>query len=260
MRISFDLDGVLADMDSALATIAEREFGIAQRLAAANGGSSNAAQDGDKVDGADGGQASPGFPTAAILAQLTSREQARLWQRVRDTHNFWETLAEHEPGTVRRIQDLAYHLRWDVLFVTQRPSTAGRTAQIQSQRWLRQQGFDIPAVYTTRGSRGRIADALSLDAHVDDRIENAMDIATESRAWSVLVWRDETSFDRIAANARRLNIAAVRTMAEALDRIEAADRGGDGASRRSIPVSVDDEEEHTGPALLDRLKKAFSRR
>ncbi len=257
MRISFDLDGVLADMDTALAKMAEAEFGTTPRLGAqaAAVGTDPAPGNGPASD-----PAPPDLPSAAILAQLTTRQQNQLWQRVRETRNFWESLVEHEPGIVRRIQDLAYQLRWEVLFVTQRPSTAGQTAQVQSQHWLRRQGFDIPAVYTTRGSRGRMADALSLDAHVDDRIENAMDIATESRAWSILVWRDEASFERIAGNARRLNIAVVRTVAEALDRIELADRGGDSASRRSLPVMVDEEEQHTGPALLARLKKAFGRR
>lgn len=251
MRISFDLDGVLADMDTALAKIAETEFGITASADASREAAGN---------GADGDPASPDLPSAAILARLTTRQQNQLWHRVRETRNFWESLVEHEPGMVRRIQDLAYLLRWEVLFVTQRPSTAGQTAQVQSQRWLRRQGFDIPAVYTTRGSRGRMAEALALDAHVDDRIENAMDIATESRAWSILVWRDEASFERIAGNARRLNIAVVRTVAEALDHIELADRGGDSTARRSIPVTVDEEEQHTGPALLARLKKAFGRR
>jgi hypothetical protein len=161
------------------------------------------------------------LPSAAVLSRLTARQQTRLWQRVRDTRNFWESLKEHEPGIVRRLQHLAYQRRWDVLFVTQRPSTAGRTAQVQSQRWLRRHGFDLPAVYTTEGSRGSIAAALTLDAHIDDRLENCVDVTSDSKARSILVWRDEESYTPISKGAHKLGIAVVHTVAEALTLLEA---------------------------------------
>ena len=144
---------------------------------------------------------------------------------------------------VRRVQKLAHELRWDVLFVTQRPGTAGRTQQLQTQHWLKRRGFEYPSVYTTMGSRGAIAAALTLDAHIDDRLQNCMDVAAESKAWPILVWRDADSFDRIGAGARNLGIAVVRTVAEALDRIEQADR----ADARGAEA----------PRLLDRLRRAF---
>lgn len=242
MRISCDMDGVLADMDSALARLASREFGI--------GGTRAAAADDSQADGEDSPEEAR--PSSAILERLNARQQNRLWQRVAETKNFWESLNELEPGTVRRLQELSHQLRWDILFVTQRPSTAGRTTQLQTQRWLHKHGFDLPAVYTTRGSRGRIAASLTLDAHLDDRLENAVDIATESRAWSILVWRDAESFDRIETNARKLNIGVARTMAEALDKLVAADKSGPSAARGAGRDS--------GPALADRLKRAFGLR
>jgi len=202
------MDGVLADMETALAAIAGQEF------------------------------------NAASLASLSSRQQTRLWERVAATRNFWETLGEHEPGTVRHLQKLALELRWDVIFVTQRPATTGRTIQLQTQRWLRRQGFEYPSVYTTQGSRGRIAMALTLDVHVDDRLDHCVDVSSDSEAWPVLVWRDEESFARIASGAKKINIAIVRTVREALDHIEEADRGG--AARK------------TTRSLLERLKRSFS--
>jgi hypothetical protein len=57
------------------------------------------------------------------------------------------------------------------------------------------------------------------------------------------VWRDADSFDRISAGAKNLGIAVVRTVAEALDRIEQADR----ADARGAEA----------PRLLDRLRRAF---
>jgi hypothetical protein len=266
MRISFDMDGVLADMDSALAKIAEAEFGIKPaRGAAPAEGDPGPKGPGLRTEGQDPGASAPGtpgpegpglrtetpYPATAILEQLTSRQQTRLWQRVGETRNFWETLDEHEPGTVRRLQDLSYQLRWEVLFVTQRPSTAGRTAQVQTQRWLHKHGFDLPAVYTTKGSRGHIASALTLDAHLDDRLENAVDIASDSRAWSILVWRDETSFERVQINGRKMKIAVVRTVNEAIDNLVEADKaraGGDAGGT---------DDAHGSSALLGRVKRVL---
>ncbi len=243
MRISFDLDGVLADMDASLAGIAAQEFGVTARALPVGPrlpGSRAESANGEK-GGEDGQEPPPGYE-AAVLSVLSARQQSRLWQRVRDTCNFWETLDECEPGTLRRIQKLAHELRWEVLFLTQRPSSAGRTPQLQSQRWLRRQGFDFPAVYTTQGSRGRIAASLTLDAHIDDRLQHCVDVAAESKAWPILVWRDAESFDRIRAGATNLGIATVRTVSEALDKIEQADR----AASQQEP-----------PTLLDRLRRAF---
>ena len=82
-----------------------------------------------------------------------------------------EKTVELKPGTVRRMQELSHQLRWDILFVTQRPSTAGRTTQLQTQRWLHKHGFDLPAVYTTKGSRGRSIGSMGSFSRPQDFLE-----------------------------------------------------------------------------------------
>jgi len=236
------MDGVLADMETALAAIAGQEFGVAIRKAAQSDESAAVAEGAATADTSAADSHQEPF-AAAVPRNLSSRQQTRLWERVATTRNFWETLEEHEPGTVRHLQKLAHELRWDVLFVTQRPATAGRTIQLQTQRWLRHHGFEYPSVYTTQGSRGRIAAALTLDAHVDDRLEHCVDVSTDSKAWPILVWRDDASFARIASGAKKINIAIVGTVREALDHIEEAARGG--AARKSTR------------SLLERLKRSF---
>jgi len=230
------MDGVLADMDATLAQIADQEFGVNARAGVGQGVEVEQPPDTERDK-----DAPPPYDTV-LLSALTERQQTRLWLRVKGTRNFWETLDECEPGTVRRIQKLAHELRWDVLFVTQRPGTAGRTQQLQTQHWLKRRGFEYPAVYTTIGSRGAIASALTLDAHIDDRLQHCVDVATESKAWPILVWRDAESFDRVRVGAGSLGIAVVRTVAEALDRIEQADRAAAQPGQ---------------PSLLDRLRRAF---
>jgi hypothetical protein len=259
MRVSFDMDGVLADMDAALASIAKREFGISAPTGVGRQDVSDSRTPQPEPDVplvGSGGTPTPAdvLPMAAVLSSLTPRQQTRLWKRVTETPNFWETLDELEPGSIRRLYRLARELAWEVLFVTQRPPTAGRTAQRQSQRWLAKHGFEFPAVYTTRGSRGRIAGALTLDAHIDDRLDNALDIATDSPAWSILVWRDDPSFAKIQVNAKRMNIAVVRTVSEALDKLEHADRSVRHGSRGR---AASDGPSGEGAAILERLKRAF---
>src|SRR4051812_7739869 len=104
------------------------------------------------------------------------------------TENFWETLSESEPDVVSRLAGLAADRRWEVIFLTRRPPSAGDIVQVQSQRWLEAKGFALPCVYVTSGARGRIAAALHLDLVVDASPENCVNVVSESDARAILVW------------------------------------------------------------------------
>ena len=82
--------------------------------------------------------------------------------------------------------------RWEVFFITQRPATDGDTVQRQTQRWLVEQGFDLPSVLVIAGSRGAAAAALRLDYHVDDSPQNCLDVMAAASAKAVLSRRDRT--------------------------------------------------------------------
>jgi hypothetical protein len=151
--------------------------------------------------------------------------------------NFWETLAEHEPGIVQRLAAITAERRWEVIFLTKRPSSAGSTAQIQTQRWLQSKGFPCPSVYVVQGSRGRIADALELDVVVDDRPENCLDVIADSTASAILVWREAEH--RMPASEGRLGIGIVGSVAECLDLL----------SHGKVPVRR--------RRILDRVKRAL---
>ena len=113
-----------------------------------------------------------------LKLNLTSRQQRKLWRHVESIENFWETLKEIEPGSVAQLASVALANRWEIIFLTKRPQSAGSTAQLQSQRWLESNGFTFPSVYVVQGSRGRIAAALGLDVVVDDRPENGLGLAS----------------------------------------------------------------------------------
>jgi hypothetical protein len=202
LRIAFDMDGVLADMETALIRQADRLFGTSPAAGDAEGANQ---------------------PPPARM-RITPRQEKRLWARIATIENFWESLQEIEPGSIARLHALSVERRWEIIFLTRRPSTAGHTAQLQTQRWLAARGFMLPSVYVVQGSRGQIAAALALDFVVDDRPENCLDVAVESKARPILIWRDDES--ELPDAVRRLGIGVVGSVGRCLDilgQIEASD-------------------------------------
>jgi hypothetical protein len=153
---------------------------------------------------------------------LTNRQAEAVWKYLSAIDNFWEGLSEHESGAIATLARLADERRWEVIFITSRPKSAGRTVQRQSQRWIQHLGFPMPSVFVVHGSRGRVADALRLDVVVDDKPENCLDVVLESKAGAILVWRG--SEGSVPASARRMGIGVVPTVADALTALVEAEK------------------------------------
>lgn len=219
LRVGFDLDGTVADMYFALRREAIKLFG--DEVLRTPVETSKPQQAGK----AHTPPAKPEDDQAAALAiqelHLTSRQQHQLWDHVKQIENFWNTLPELEPGIISRIARTARERRWEVIFLTTRPSTKGDLVQLQSQQWLEAHGFQYPSVYVVQRSRGKIADALALDAFVDDRPENCLDIAVESKAKVLLIWHGD--LNDVPAGAKRLGVRAVTTINEAVTILEQLD-------------------------------------
>jgi uncharacterized HAD superfamily protein len=220
LRIGFDLDGTVADMYSALRREALTLFGE-EVLRKAEVVPTQPQEAGKE-------QTPPPKPeddaTTTLALQelhLTVRQQSQLWDHVKQIENFWTTLPELEPGIISRIAKAANDRRWELIFITTRPSTQGELVQLQSQRWLEAHGFQYPSVFVVQRSRGKIADALHLDAFVDDRPENCLDIAVESKAKVILVWHGH--LNDVPAGAKRLGVRPVATITEALSLLEHLD-------------------------------------
>jgi hypothetical protein len=204
LRIGFDMDGVLADFAGAYQEVEVRLFGPA-----------TPSRPGDpekEVEEAERPEVSQGRP-------LRGRHDT-VWQAIRATPDFWMTLQPTEPGVVKRIHEMMLRHPWEVFFITQRPETAGNTVQRQTQRWLVQQGFDLPSVLVIAGSRGAAAGALRLDYHVDDSPTNCVDVRSESGAKPILIVPDGD--DTITVSARKLGFGCARTISECLDVLEQA--------------------------------------
>jgi hypothetical protein len=145
---------------------------------------------------------------------LTARQRRRLWRHVRAMDGFWESLDEIEPGVVARLATLATQRRWEIVFLTRRPATEGATAQVQSQRWLEAKGYRLPSVYVVTASRGLIAAALMLDVVIDDTPENCVDVAADSKARTIAVFRNPQP---PPAALRGMGIHLVHSTHEGLD-------------------------------------------
>ena len=248
LRVGFDLDGTVADMYVALHREALKLFGdeVLRKAARKTPQPPSAARPTDGTqplaDDADTAAESEEEQTADQAMQelhLTSRQQMQLWDHVKKIENFWSTLPELEPGIIARIAKTALERKWEVIFLTTRPSTAGEIVQLQSQRWLEAHGFQYPSVYVVQRSRGRIADALALDAFVDDRPENCLDIAVESKAKVILVWHG--NLKDVPAGAKRLGVRPVLTISEAMTLLEQLD------------------DVRNQPSLMRSIRKVFGR-
>ena len=214
LRIAFDLDGVLADMDAELSRQSEILFGPPATPVPREDAPAGTTADAGPADEAAHGVADADTPSRLARLQLSARQVRRLWRHVESIDGFWESLSEIEPGAVARIAALATERRWEVIFLTKRPETAGATAQLQSQRWLEARGFPLPSVFVVHGSRGRVADSLGLDVVVDDRPENCFDVVVDSNARAILVWREDEK--ELPAKIRRLDIRVVQSVDECL--------------------------------------------
>lgn len=232
LRIGCDLDGVLADMETALIREAEALFGPSITNPAA-GASPPHASMADLVP--------PEVAEDAPLQHelhLSSKQRRKLWAHVSAIENFWESLEETEPGIVARLAALAAERRWEVIFLTRRPATTGALAQVQSQRWLESKGFRLPSVYVVTASRGLIAAGLTLDIVIDDTPENCVDVASDSRARTIGVFRNQ---DAPVAALKAMGIHIVKSTGDALD----------------VLVAIDSSIDQQQPGAIERVMKTL---
>lgn len=206
LRVAFDMDGTVADMHAVLRREAEQLFGAEPRPAR-----STADTPPDDIPSV----------VAVDDLQLDREQWRRLWDHVERIENFWTRLPEMEPGIVARIAATARARRWEVLFITTRPGTAGDTTQVQTQRWLRDHGFELPSVCVIQRSRGKLASVLQLDAVVDDRPENCQAVALDSKAKAVLIWPGGR--DQMPGGLDRLGVRAFVTIGDAVTWLEKLD-------------------------------------
>ena len=219
LRIGFDMDGVLADFGAAFHEVERQLFG--QGPAISEGQPEQEEEQPGPAGPSDANGVTTADPKAVPQDAREGRSRRdRIWRAIQSTPNFWRALQPIDRLAVPRIHELMLRHRWEVFFITQRPSTAGDTVQRQTQQWLVEQGFDLPSVLVLGGSRGAAARALRLDYHVDDSAPNCLDVIADSRAKPILIVPDGD--DLAVASARNLGIGTAQSIAECLGILEEA--------------------------------------
>lgn len=241
-RIGFDMDGTLADFRAAFREVEVRLFGSQpalgddqpEREEAAQATGSPLAPAGSPLAPTGSPPEPAGAPLPAADPPTDTRGRRRsVWKAIQATPDFWRTLEPMDPLAVARIHRLMLLHRWEVFFITQRPRTEGDTVQRQTQKWLVEQGFDLPSVLVLGGSRGAAAAALRLDYHVDDSMQNCIDVISDARARPLLVAGRADAAE--ISSARALGIGTVGAIGDAVDILEKATMA------------------HATPRLLERL-------
>lgn len=120
----------------------------------------------------------------------STEEIARVWVDIKTDPMFWSLLPPY-PET-RRVLDRLAMLQQehdaDLYFITARP---GKTAKRQTEQWLVRYSWMqmLRPTVLISSLKGRCASALDLDVYIDDRCENARDVASTSLARSFLLDR-----------------------------------------------------------------------
>lgn len=144
MRISIDIDGVLANFAAGLIRTANRRF--RDRLSS----------DYEPTDWGYGGVFNP-------------EEWKQVWTDIKQTQDFWEHLPAYEQNLCvlkKFLYDCSEH---DIYFVTSRIATEGSTVLKQTLKWLEcRLGRCSVIVVPEAGRKKDVFKALGIDVSVDD--------------------------------------------------------------------------------------------
>jgi hypothetical protein len=144
MKISIDLDGVMADFGAAFQQVSKRVF--------------------------------PGLipdnyrPTAWHWPIMTKEQENEIWAAVNKVPNFWLDVRPMFTN-MNELVNSAWN-EDDIFFVTSRATTVGDSVLSQSTRWVRKYIFafrPFSVIPVEHGKdKGRIFDAAGIEASIDD--------------------------------------------------------------------------------------------
>jgi hypothetical protein len=137
--------------------------------------------------------------------KLTPEEHRRVWLKIQTTKDFWLRLGK-KSGTES--------LKWirpvdaDMFFISSRVPSRGLPIEIQTIKWLvNNYEIDHPTVIIADGlDKGEIAHALRLDAFIDDRDKNCLQVKAALPSCRVFIKESghNLDFENKAAGIERL--------------------------------------------------------
>jgi hypothetical protein len=185
LRLGVDIDGVVADFRAAFRDAARQ---CLKRDVPIQGGPDDGALSHSEID--------------------------RVWTHIARTPNWWMGVQPYEPAEIANLYALARSGKWEICFLTKRPPSAGDAVQFQTQWWLEEQGFYLPAVITVPGSRGDLANALRLDLVIDDQFVNCAEVIGAGPTKALLMLREANP--PMQKHALDRGVGVVSTLAETI--------------------------------------------
>lgn len=109
----------------------------------------------------------------------TSEEVSAVWAAIKANPRFWLDLAPLDGAELLASLDVIADLetRHDIYFVTSR---VGERVKWQSERWLQQHVGALAPTVLISSEKGLCAQALKLDAYIDDNYDNIASVCRES--------------------------------------------------------------------------------
>lgn len=152
-------------------------------------------------------------------AGVTKDQDNKLWAHISDnTNQFWRNLGEL-PGAVllRDLSDMVDARKVTVYFITNRPDAG---AHQQSMAWLAAHGFRTPVVLIANDetAKGKLAAGLNLDALIDDKPENCLQVRDRAKHTRVFIL--DAPYNRTIAFTGITRVFSVREMLEQLQLLE----------------------------------------
>ena len=136
--------------------------------------------------------------------ELSQTDIEKVWDHIKQTDNWFFYNFYTLPFVPENLPWLVEE--HDVYFITARIPTAGFSVQKQTQLYLSELGVQFPTVLV-EPNKGPLAAALKLDAFIDDKVENLLDIdkATQSRTKVFLMSRSYNAEYSIPNHWTRVN-------------------------------------------------------
>lgn len=131
-------------------------------------------------------------------------EQDAVWRHIKHDLTFWFSLRPYAdaPDVISRLRKIEQRLIHEVYFVTARP---GVCVKYQTEKWLgKYSGGNSwkPTVLISK-EKGLCAQALDLELYIDDRLENAVEVAKQTPCRVYLLTQPwNTSFCKIGSFTR----------------------------------------------------------
>lgn len=204
MKLGFDIDGVLADFVRSYNEAIKQETGILIP---------------------DTSDSYPDVWFYERAAGVTPAQEQKIWKRITASKSFWAEL--HPYPEVPEIMSKLNELRWDghdIYFITTR---RGEQAKYQTEKWLALLGMYAPSVILS-SKKGLVAAGIGLDAMLDDRPENLIEVKNESPDTQVFIldrpynrsWNDRIRYATMAGGEGMYGAIRVKSVWEMLDKLE----------------------------------------